>query len=348
MKTTFLIIAFCLMLINSISAQSDVDMLRYAQPYIVGTARHVGMAGSFGALGGDFSTLATNPAGIAVYKRSEFSFSPSIVNINTQSSFLNGGGSDDKLNFNFGTVGFVTTASTRVKKDAPGWRSWSFGMGYNRIANFNSRHYFEGFNNQNSLMDFFAEAANGSSINNLDPLGSGLAYNTYLIDTANNGTTYLPYVSDSLLQQQNFEGSGSAGELNLAFGGNYNDQFFIGGSFNFTHLRYFETRFYSESDSKNLYADYNGFNYNTDFTARGAGFNFKLGVIYKPINFLRLGAAFHTPTIYRVNESYSYQMIADFDGVNAAFDSRRLATGDYRYGLQTPMKGLLSLGLVIG
>ena len=52
-----------LLLYNS-NAQTEIDALRYSQADIVGTARFSAMAGAYGALGGDFTTLSYNPAGI--------------------------------------------------------------------------------------------------------------------------------------------------------------------------------------------------------------------------------------------------------------------------------------------
>ena len=55
-------------------AQSAVDAYQLAQPDLNGTARFSAMAGAFGALGGDLSTLNQNPAGIGVYRSSEIGF----------------------------------------------------------------------------------------------------------------------------------------------------------------------------------------------------------------------------------------------------------------------------------
>ena len=49
-------------------SQGVVDALKYSQQDIRGTARYMGMAGAFGALGGDITTLSQNPAGIGVYR----------------------------------------------------------------------------------------------------------------------------------------------------------------------------------------------------------------------------------------------------------------------------------------
>jgi hypothetical protein len=74
---------------GTINAQTHADALRYSQHYLSGTtARSVGMGGAFGALGGDFSTLSTNPAGIAVYRGSELTFSPEIYVSGTDSRYF--------------------------------------------------------------------------------------------------------------------------------------------------------------------------------------------------------------------------------------------------------------------
>ena len=40
--------------INTISAQNEIDALRYSQNNIIGTAKFSSMSGSYGSLGGDF------------------------------------------------------------------------------------------------------------------------------------------------------------------------------------------------------------------------------------------------------------------------------------------------------
>jgi hypothetical protein len=61
------------------SAQNQVDALRYSQIYPGGTARSTAMGGAFGALGGDFYSASLNPAGLGVYRSSEFTFTPELL-----------------------------------------------------------------------------------------------------------------------------------------------------------------------------------------------------------------------------------------------------------------------------
>ncbi|MDP1744161.1 MAG: hypothetical protein Q8L90_01210, partial [Bacteroidota bacterium] len=106
-----LIALFGITLLFSFTAdcQNDIDAIRYSQLTFGGTARFSSMAGSMGALGGDISTLSFNPAGIAIFRKTEFSISPSIFSQRTSSTYNTTNSTDRKLNFNFGNIGFVTT-----------------------------------------------------------------------------------------------------------------------------------------------------------------------------------------------------------------------------------------------
>ena len=91
----------------ALHAQNEVDALRYSQQTFGGTARYNAMGGAFGALGGDFSALSSNPAGMAIYRRSEISFSPSFFYQNITSNFKNNSFDDYKTKVNFGNAGVV-------------------------------------------------------------------------------------------------------------------------------------------------------------------------------------------------------------------------------------------------
>ena len=71
-----------------VSAQTAVDALRYSRTIAGGTARYMALNGAFGAVGGDFTVLSTNPAGIGIYRSSEFTITPSIFTGGTQSTFM--------------------------------------------------------------------------------------------------------------------------------------------------------------------------------------------------------------------------------------------------------------------
>ena len=79
-------------------SQGVVDALKYSQQDIRGTARYMGMAGAFGALGGDITTLSQNPAGIGVYRNSDIA---ATIDLSNQVSSVNTAGNrmSDSLMF---------------------------------------------------------------------------------------------------------------------------------------------------------------------------------------------------------------------------------------------------------
>ena len=70
---------------STMSAQSATDAYQVSQYDLKGTARFMSMAGAFGALGGDLSTLSQNPAGIGVYRSNELGFT---LNLDAQQSTI--------------------------------------------------------------------------------------------------------------------------------------------------------------------------------------------------------------------------------------------------------------------
>ena len=138
MKKIFQLAMGMVFVSNLAIAQNEVDALRYSQLNFGGTtARSAAMAGSFGALGADFSTLSTNPAGIGIYRRSEFTITPSFFNQSTTSNLNGTSLNDSKPNFSFGNVGIVFAHYDPDNKN--GWKGFSFGFGYNRTNDFNNR-----------------------------------------------------------------------------------------------------------------------------------------------------------------------------------------------------------------
>ena len=77
MNKLFALFFLQLLVVNSF-AQSESDVMRYSFGAPIGTARTTGMGGAFGAVGADLFSSVINPAGIGVYRKSEFVFSPGL------------------------------------------------------------------------------------------------------------------------------------------------------------------------------------------------------------------------------------------------------------------------------
>ena len=338
-----LLSCFC---ITTVFAQTDVDALRYSGTAITGTARFSAMSGAFGALGGDFSSISINPAGLGIYRTSEFTITPSIYVGATNSDFLNNSTSDNKYNFNLGNLGLVYTSKLKAENSTPGWKSWSFGFGYNRISNFHNRTYYEGKNRNNSLLDAFVQNANGLNYDQLDSYYEYLAYSAYLInpDASNQYTSVIPFAQE--IQRRSSVTSGAIGETVFSFAGNYNNKLFLGGSLNFRSLRYTEETTYEELDPDTTIPNFKRFQFDQNLTTRGNGFNLKLGIIYKATDNVRLGFSMQTPTWYSLRDEYNNSMTANLD--TGAIKSADSPVGAFDYNLTTPFRATASVGFIIG
>ena len=71
MKKIITVIYTLSFVIGAVSAQSVYDGVKIADKDLNGTARFVGMGGAMGALGGDITTMGTNPAGIGIYRSND-------------------------------------------------------------------------------------------------------------------------------------------------------------------------------------------------------------------------------------------------------------------------------------
>ena len=330
----------------SLAAQNDIDAIRYSQITFGGTARFASMAGSMGALGGDISTLSFNPAGIAVFRKTELSLTPSIFSQSTNSTYSNMETGDRKLNFNFGNIGIVASFDRSGKGN--GWETMNFGFGYNRTNNFHNRISIQGNNTTSSLLDTYVANANGHSASDFDQFSTGLAWDTWLINPDTNGGSYsynhvIPNYGQ--LQKKSVETRGSMGETVVSFGGNYKNILLIGASLGFVNARYVEESVYEEVDHADTIANFKSFAFTQDLTARGSGVNLKLGAIVKPTDWLRVGASIHTPTSIAFSDDYSSTMQSNLETVSYDTISPK---GAFDYRITTPFRAMGSLGFVIG
>ena len=161
-------------------AQNEMDALRYSQLQYGGTARFSAMGGAFGSLGGDMSTLGINPAGIAVYRKSELSFTPVFYNHISKTNYYDNSVTDSKYNLNVGNIGWVGT----FEHGNSGFVSSNFGIAYNKTNNFHRRYTMEAENDESSLIDVYMNELEGvdpSTIGDNDEFiyGTNLAWQTY-------------------------------------------------------------------------------------------------------------------------------------------------------------------------
>ena len=340
-----------LLLSSGLMAQTVDDALLFSHQKYTSTARSAAMGGAFGALGGDFSSLSINPAGLGVYRSTEFTFSPSLELTRSK----NRGISEDKYSLSIGNIGYVANIRPRFDK-GNGWKDFTIGVGYNRLNNFKSTGIMKVENSPNSQIDYFQFLADGNTPDQLDGFFEGLAFNTFLIDTVPGSPTQYNRVlfeGDRVNQTKILDEKGHLGEFTLSFGANYNHKLYLGATIGIQDINYESTSEYTEQlvlpEGQSPLDDYT-------FTQRlkisGVGINLKIGGIYKATEELRLGLAIHTPTFWDVSEDYKTEIKAHYAIPPVVGDDRNNfianTRGDTDYKYESPMKAIASVAYLFG
>ncbi len=354
MKKAGLISIIILMLICSISAQNADDALRYSQIFYNGTARFMSMGGAFTALGGDLSSLSQNPAGLGVFRSSEISISPQLFHIKTNSVFKGSNSEDYIYDFNLGQAGIVINIFNN--SSGSGLSILNIGYSYNKTNNLNQNILIDGIGDNSSLADFFADISSGYSKDELadNVPEAWLAWRSSIIDTLPGsstewGTVYSHYGDNPpSIYGQNlkrlYTNEGYTGEHTISVGGNYADKIYFGAAFGITRLSWSSHYEHSESTDIVLPSKFDNFNYTYHAEDIGTGFGLKLGAIYKPLDFMRIGFAFHSPTIFRINEYIHDSMTSEVFSGKWEFKNN---PSRYNYALTTPFRVTLGAALQI-
>lgn len=331
----------------SLQAQDEIDALRFSRYDLVGTARYVAMGGAFGALGTDASVLSQNPAGIALYRRNEFAFSLGFMNVDNESDFQ---GVVSKSNTTFGRLNSISLIGNRESKNSDFSRV-SFGIGYNKLVNFNERYSYSGSINGTSVLNVILDQATGVHPDELvtfanTALYADPAYQVFLINPIDDeGQAYtheIPY--GEILQSKSINRTGYLREVTLNAGAKINEHIYMGGAIAFPKLRYEEQVVYTETPmGDSLELDFFTMYDNTE--AQGTGVNIKLGVIGKINDWIRVGAAYHSSSSILIDQKRNTRFESSFVNGSEHYESDSPVV-DYTYNLKTPSKFQLNTAFI--
>ncbi len=342
MKKIFLIllaiVPFCS------KAQNINDVYNISTSYYQGTAKSMAMGNAMGAVGQDFSAISINPAGIGLFRKPMFVFTPSAL-MNYTSSELNGSKAyDSKFKMsvnNFGYVGINKIENTIV--------SWGFGM--NRTNNFNNSIYADAYNNDNSLIDaYFAEIIandiyNADELYNYSPSYIYPIWETYLMDFNADGSLSSPVPMGGLTQRRGVNSWGGTNEWSLSVGVNLSDKIYLGASFNMPYVNSRKITDYEEDFST---SDYNNYWIQEEvLSTSGWGINGKFGIIAYPARWIRLGASFHTPTLYNLTDMWRTETFANLDEYRI-YQTFNTPTSYFNYSMTTPWRANGSVAFIFG
>jgi hypothetical protein len=345
---------------GTLYAQYSQDALRFSQTNYGSSSRFKGLGNAQIGLGGDISSLGGNPAGLGMFTRSEFSITPEFNNTSANSNYFGNNVKANKDQVNLNQVGVVWYSPIVKRKGASldkGALSVVWGLGYNRDNDFSSTYSYSGQNATSSIADYFSAIANGVASTSL---GTGtlekMAYDNYLIDPVPNTLNYAPSTDLNNLQSSTETREGSTSELNISAAVNISNQLYLGASIGLVNVRYDRSMEFLESgrnispyaDNDQAGADYT-LSYRQNQATDGSGINGRLGLIFKPVSALRIGATFQTPTWMHIQENSSEVLDTRYTlGTNVTTFTNDPTNYPIEYNLRTPYKGSLGASIIIG
>ncbi|MDR2498179.1 MAG: hypothetical protein LBD28_01925 [Tannerellaceae bacterium] len=372
MKKHILTIWALLLCCNALFSQGQLDAYNYAKSDLIGTARYMSMGGAFGALGGDISVMSANPAGLGVYRSSEIAGTLSVNSVQASTSgwdqSINSRNTNFKMN-NFGAVFYFPTASSS------GVIGWNLGISYHHLKDFNRTYKALGRGGNHSISDYMAERANRAGYhrddlewtNSYDPYSNReisdwltiLAYNAVLIDAPKDPYSYHSAFgdydagkdswADYQLNQRELviRESGAIDQYNFAFGMNVSNFLFLGADLAITNIDYNLHSFYREDFEQNNYLDLEN-----NLRTEARGYQFNAGVILRPVDFLRFGVAYNSPTWFsKMSDVYSATANSDTyywsEPVTASAPNSEYP-GVFDYKLHSHDKWIFSAAAIIG
>lgn len=349
------------------AAQVPEDAIRYSFYPQNGTARNLAIGGANGSLGGDINAAFVNPAGLGFYKTGEAVLTPGFLMNTNKSQFRGTSTSNNTSRFSMGTSGFVLGRANNDNKKT----SSAFALSVTQTANFNKRTHYSGYNNYSSFSEQFAEefAKSGYMIDQALADGTPFAYTsapalyTYLIDTTTvGGKTIVKGAPErildagqSLWQEMDQVTKGSITEIGISAAHNIKDKWLFGLTVGVPITYYNSNTTFRETDtSSNTGNGFQHFEYNDNFKTTGVGLNLKLGVIYRPKEYIRLGLAVHSPTFSEMKDTRTTNIVTDLEtpsGQPESFSTSSTrftggAAGQNKYGQWTPFKAIFSASYV--
>ncbi|MDE7070335.1 MAG: outer membrane protein transport protein [Alistipes sp.] len=391
----FILLASLLCGAGSVSAQNaaggllldrdimtPADFYELTQPgFTFGTARSMAMAGAFVSLGADFASLGINPAGLGMYRRSELTLTP-MMSFERSHNDAPGFYPNRKNRFSLGNFGFTTS----VYEGSGALVGVNIGLGYNRVQDLNYQYSFYTQGNAGSLADVFSDMLQWGGFGvgdvtgdvawkGIDPRfwGAVIGYKVGMTDQTGDGwrPTWIGNGAD-IGNYATVVSSGSVGEYEFSAGMNIANKLYLGATLGVQSLQQTKTYYYGEDyvyggDGVDPELDYQlrYANFNQEVRLDGAGVNLKLGLVWRPVQNLRLGVAFHTPTYYWIDRSYvayadsevRVNNPADPEGLNPGPDGLKRAqaatavledTGDYDWEFASPSRLMFGLSYAFG
>ncbi len=365
-RLTMTLFAASLCSIATLSAQNIYEMNKFSLNDNNGTARYISMGGAMSALGGDVTTMTTNPAGTGIFRSNDANISFGFGN----NSISDGVNSTNKFMGSFDNFGVVIT---NKYSNIGALRFLNFGFNYRKVKDFDSEFSTAGTYN-GSQTDQMARLSQGLSKDNFissntyEPLYNNdvpwlgvMGWEGNMIEPdMNTPGQYNSLMGYDASTNQNVRAngdfwskeSGSMDEFDLNISANIYDMLYLGASVGIYSLDYKKNSIYSEVYD----GDVSSYSLESWSRTEGTGVDFKLGAILRPIENspLRFGAFIHTP-MYMSATMYNSSRVessVDLDNSGTISNNERFSFDSYetigdaetKFSYVSPWRYNLSVG----
>lgn len=321
LKTTFV---FCLLFLNTLSAQNFNDALRVGFPGLGSNARALGMGNAFNALSDDGSASFFNPAGFGLIKKLEFSGGLNFISYNNNTTL-------------FGNETDANTTNTRLNRISfafpfPTYQgSLVFGLSYNTSNELAGIVKFDGFNSRNN-----------SKIQSL--LDTDIPFDLFLTDLANNTP-----INGNLNQSGSILNTGGINFWTLSGAIEIYKNLFVGANLSVANGSFDSNNDFYEDDTENIYQgetalgepstrDFQTFNLNNTLNWDIEGWNAKIGFLYQLKDVARFGATVQFPKTFTIDEKFIVNGFSQFGtGIVYELDSEKYSDA-VKYDINTPFE----------
>jgi len=358
-------------LITSVGfAQNINDALLFSSENIQGTARYNAMSGAFGALGGDLSAINNNPASSAIFKNSLLTGTLGVSGANNDAEYFGTRTYESNSDIGINQLGGAFVLNN-IKEDS-NWKKFVIAFNYNEVQNFDKEYYISG-KSDNSVSSYFLNQANGLQFQDIQILSGEYIEEAYLnileaygyqhqqaflgyyggvIDPADaSDPANTSYVSTgnytTVNQNYYYSNSGANSKFNFNLATQYKDVLYLGVAFNgnFIHSERITSIVENGYD---VSSPLEFVTFDNKLKTTGTGFSMQVGAIGKIGKMLRLGASFHSPTWYVLNDELSQKINSNLADSNISYIGENQVTIFEDYKLRTPAKLTGSAAVVFG
>ncbi len=327
---------------DAAEAQNRFDALRFSTQIPSGDAATMAAGGSSAATFTNYGSVLINPAALGLAPESAFMIGLGLRDVSEDAVYRGNSLDYDDAQTSFTNAGFIYKLPTVQG-------SLVIGGGYNQTANFNRAYRINAFNDRSSITDFFFD----------NDFYFDTAFNAFAIEEDDFGLfpIFRPFFDEpfgGVSQTSNVTESGHLGEFTASIATEFIENLFVGATLGIPIGSYSFRRDFLERDTEGNYGPLDTEIGGEPFTipapanvvwrdridADISGLSARIGVIYRLLPNMSVGASYAMPTIYNIDESYTTFIETNYEDGTSESDRLR---GETSYKLRTPSR--LTFGL---